>query len=85
MTSPKEGTVFNVCHWISRATFDVIGVAGMLNFYVSSEIKPDLGSQNLGFGYEFNAIEEENEQVYLAYKVMYAPLKQVMPPELMNR
>ncbi|KAF8319579.1 cytochrome-450 hydroxylase [Cantharellus anzutake] len=51
MEVPRDGSILNVSRWISRATFDVIGVAG--------------------FGYEFNAIEEENEAVYLAYKVMF--------------
>ena len=41
----------DVWHWISRATFDVIGLAG--------------------FGYEFNAICDESNEVYLAYKEMF--------------
>lgn len=26
--SETQGTVLDVCHWVSRATFDVIGLAG---------------------------------------------------------
>jgi len=43
--------VIDVWHWISRATFDVIGLAG--------------------FGYSFNAIQDESNEVYLAYKEMF--------------
>ncbi|GLB37143.1 putative cytochrome P450 [Lyophyllum shimeji] len=41
----------DVCHWISRATFDVIGSAG--------------------FGYEFNAIKDESNELFCAYKEMF--------------
>ncbi|KAH9932764.1 cytochrome-450 hydroxylase [Epithele typhae] len=41
----------DVCHWISRATFDVIGLAG--------------------FDYEFNAIHNESNELFAAYKEMF--------------
>ncbi|KAG5643591.1 hypothetical protein DXG03_000599 [Asterophora parasitica] len=41
----------DVCHWISRATFDVIGSAG--------------------FAYEFNAIKDETNELFRAYKEMF--------------
>ncbi|KDR75950.1 hypothetical protein GALMADRAFT_1331936 [Galerina marginata CBS 339.88] len=41
----------DVCHWISRATFDVIGLAG--------------------FDYNFNAIEDESNELFCAYKEMF--------------
>ncbi|KAF8313099.1 cytochrome P450 [Clavulina sp. PMI_390] len=48
---PENGAKVDVAHWLSRATFDVIGLAG--------------------FDYKFNAIQEEKEHIYLAYKVMF--------------
>ncbi|KAH7888644.1 cytochrome P450 [Phlebopus sp. FC_14] len=41
----------DVCHWISRATFDVIGLAG--------------------FDYHFNAIQNESDELFVAYKEMF--------------
>ncbi|EGN99960.1 hypothetical protein SERLA73DRAFT_180296 [Serpula lacrymans var. lacrymans S7.3] len=41
----------DVCHWISRATFDVIGLAG--------------------FDYHFNAIQNESDELFTAYKEMF--------------
>ncbi|KAF8973329.1 cytochrome-450 hydroxylase [Flammula alnicola] len=41
----------DVCHWISRATFDVIGLAG--------------------FDYNFNAIQNESNELFSAYKEMF--------------
>ncbi|KAF5370085.1 hypothetical protein D9758_001087 [Tetrapyrgos nigripes] len=43
--------VLDVCHWISRATFDVIGLAG--------------------FDYSFNAIQDETNELFSAYKDMF--------------
>ncbi|PCH40422.1 cytochrome P450 [Wolfiporia cocos MD-104 SS10] len=45
------GAVIDVCHWVSRATFDVIGSAG--------------------FDYEFNAIQNETNELFHAYKEMF--------------
>ena len=42
----------DVVHWVSRATFDVIGLAG--------------------FDYAFRALEDESEEVYLAYRTVFA-------------
>lgn len=41
----------DVCHWINRATFDVIGLAG--------------------FDYNFNAIQDESNELFRAYKDMF--------------
>ncbi|KAF9531581.1 cytochrome-450 hydroxylase [Crepidotus variabilis] len=46
-----QSVTLDVCHWISRATFDVIGVAG--------------------FEYDFNAIQDESNELFLAYKEMF--------------
>lgn len=47
----EEGVRLDVCHWISRATFDVIGLAG--------------------FDYHFNAIQDETNELFCAYKEMF--------------
>ncbi|KAK7470690.1 hypothetical protein VKT23_002112 [Stygiomarasmius scandens] len=48
----KDGQyILDVCHWISRATFDVIGLAG--------------------FDYSFNAIQDESNELFGAYKEMF--------------
>lgn len=40
---PKAGTKMDVCHWISRATFDVIGLAGFdYNFSAIQHERNDL-------------------------------------------
>ncbi|KAG9003004.1 hypothetical protein FRB94_001626 [Tulasnella sp. JGI-2019a] len=41
----------DVIHWMTRATFDIIGLAG--------------------FDYSLNAIENEDNELYLAYKAMF--------------
>ncbi|KAI0354829.1 cytochrome-450 hydroxylase [Trametes cingulata] len=45
------GMKLDVCHWVSRATFDVIGLAG--------------------FDYQFNAIRDESNELFMAYKDMF--------------
>ncbi|KAF8159536.1 cytochrome-450 hydroxylase [Crassisporium funariophilum] len=50
-TDAKQPLVVDVCHWISRATFDVIGIAG--------------------FDYNFNAIDDETNELFGAYKEMF--------------
>ncbi|KAI0642921.1 cytochrome-450 hydroxylase [Trametes meyenii] len=45
------GMKLDVCHWISRATFDVIGLAG--------------------FDYSFNAIQDQSNELFMAYKDMF--------------
>ncbi|RPD56633.1 cytochrome-450 hydroxylase [Lentinus tigrinus ALCF2SS1-7] len=47
----KGGARLDVCHWVSRATFDVIGLAG--------------------FDYQFNAIHDESNELFMAYKEMF--------------
>ncbi|KIJ67836.1 hypothetical protein HYDPIDRAFT_173589 [Hydnomerulius pinastri MD-312] len=47
----EQGLEIDVCHWISRATFDVIGLAG--------------------FDYRFNAIQNESDELFSAYKEMF--------------
>lgn len=49
--APAIENVLDVAHWISRATFDAIGLAG--------------------FDYNFNSLEDETEEVYLAYRKMF--------------
>ncbi|KAF5389492.1 hypothetical protein D9757_004321 [Collybiopsis confluens] len=54
MTEEKESTEWttvDVCHWMSRATFDIIGLAG--------------------FDYNFNSIQDESNELFLAYKEMF--------------
>ncbi|KAG8906601.1 hypothetical protein FRC01_007948, partial [Tulasnella sp. 417] len=51
ITGPEPAETLDLVHWISRATFDVIGLTG--------------------FDYVFNAIENEDNDVYLAYKDMF--------------
>ncbi|KAI9442336.1 cytochrome-450 hydroxylase [Lactarius indigo] len=46
-----KGIRLDVCHWVSRATFDVIGIAG--------------------FDYNFNAIQNEENELFSAYKNMF--------------
>lgn len=46
-----QGITIDVAHWISRASFDIIGLAG--------------------FDYRFNALEDESEEVYRAYRRMF--------------
>ncbi|KAH9994912.1 cytochrome P450 [Russula compacta] len=45
------GIRLDVCHWVSRATFDIIGLAG--------------------FDYHFNAIQNEDNELFNAYKDMF--------------
>ncbi|KAF8647176.1 hypothetical protein AX16_007005 [Volvariella volvacea WC 439] len=47
----NEAIKLDVCHWVSRATFDVIGLAG--------------------FDYHFNAIQNEDNELFAAYKEMF--------------
>ncbi|KAH8120630.1 cytochrome P450 [Phellopilus nigrolimitatus] len=48
---PDDEVTIDVAHWITRATFDIIGLAG--------------------FDYAFHALEDESEEVYLAYSTMF--------------
>jgi len=45
-----RGVTIDIAHWLARASFDVVGLAG--------------------FGYHFNALEHESEEVYLAFRRM---------------
>ncbi|KAJ8456141.1 hypothetical protein ONZ45_g18812 [Pleurotus djamor] len=47
----QAGVTMDICHWVSRATFDVIGLAG--------------------FDYDFNAIQDETNELFSAYKDMF--------------
>lgn len=51
-STPATETILDIAHWTSRATFDVIGLAG--------------------FDYEFSSLQDESEEVYLAYRRMFA-------------
>lgn len=35
----REGALIDVCHWVSRATFDVIGLAGLVYSLPSIDVK----------------------------------------------
>lgn len=66
-TGPGEGSVIDVCRWASRATFDVMGSAGTLSFttcYQRAKLLP-------GFDYEFNAIQNEDNELLRAYIEMF--------------
>ncbi|KIM84675.1 hypothetical protein PILCRDRAFT_818273 [Piloderma croceum F 1598] len=47
----EDTSKIDITHWISRATFDVIGLAG--------------------FDYNFHALQDESEEVYLAYRRLF--------------
>ncbi|KAJ3995138.1 cytochrome P450 [Lentinula boryana] len=52
MDAETTGVVtVDVCQWMSRATFDIIGLAG--------------------FDYNFNSIQDESNELFLAYKEMF--------------
>lgn len=53
-TKFSGGAIVDIAHWISRATFDIIGLSG--------------------FDYAFNALENETEDVYLAYRTMFCSI-----------
>lgn len=50
-TAHAHPSVLDIAHWVSRATFDVIGLAG--------------------FDYRFESLQDESEEVYLAYRQMF--------------
>ncbi|KAJ4468196.1 cytochrome-450 hydroxylase [Lentinula aciculospora] len=50
-SSTTEATTVDVCQWMSRATFDIIGLAG--------------------FDYNFNSIQDESNELFMAYKEMF--------------
>ncbi|KAG8213983.1 cytochrome P450 [Butyriboletus roseoflavus] len=63
----EEGIEIDVCHWISRATFDVIGLAG--ETLLGSCIQQS--NKSIGFDYHFNAIQNESDELFSAYKEMF--------------
>lgn len=63
----EEGIEVDVCHWISRATFDVIGLAGEI--FLGWRVQESNGSA--GFDYHFNAIQNESDELFSAYKEMF--------------
>lgn len=65
------GIRLDVCHWVSRATFDVIGLAGA-SFYTSANHKlMILHILCSAFDYHFNAIQNEDNELFNAYKDMF--------------
>jgi hypothetical protein len=63
------GLRLDVCHWVSRATFDVIGLAGVFRPLLAS-----FGTTSFclsGFDYHFNAIQNEDNELFNAYKDMF--------------
>ena len=66
------GIRLDVCHWISRATFDVIGLAGQfLSLLVSSISSRRCSCCVSAFDYHFNAIQNEHNELLNAYKNMF--------------
>ena len=61
------GARLDVCHWVSRATFDVIGLAGEFYFRVQHSNADAIA----GFDYQFNAIQDESNELFTAYKEMF--------------
>lgn len=53
----SSGVVIDVLHWMSRASFDVIGLSG--------------------FDYSFDSLNDETEEVYVAYRRMFDVLDKV--------
>jgi hypothetical protein len=66
------GIRLDVCHWVSRATFDVIGLAGAFStvtcFVVHLLMQP---VTRLGFDYNFNAVQNQENELFNAYKNMF--------------
>ena len=63
----EEGIEIDVCRWISRATFDVIGLAGEIFLGWSAQ----QSDRSTGFDYNFNAIQNESDELFCAYKEMF--------------
>ncbi|KAG6375410.1 cytochrome P450 [Boletus reticuloceps] len=63
----EEGIEIDVCHWISRATFDVIGLAGKILLCRCAQQL----DRSTGFDYHFNAIQNESDELFCAYKEMF--------------
>jgi hypothetical protein len=65
------GICLDVCHWMSRATFDVIGLAGwsLLLLTILQPMTPLMLYS--GFDYHFNAIQNEDNELFNAYKNMF--------------
>jgi hypothetical protein len=53
---------------MARAAFDMIGLAGKKRYL---PMNPILINNTLGFDYAFNAIQNEENPVYIAYKRMF--------------
>ncbi|KAF7358644.1 Leukotriene-B(4) omega-hydroxylase 2 [Mycena sanguinolenta] len=57
----------DVCEFVSRATLDVMGLAGASRFV---SVSPLLMFAT-GFDYNFNSIEDETNEVFIAYRDMF--------------
>ena len=69
-----KGIRLDVCHWMSRATFDVIGIAGALLLPQFPESITPLtlpAVSSLAFDYHLNAIQNEENELLRAYKDMF--------------
>ena len=62
-----DGSVLDVCLWTGRATFDVIGTAGLCSI---SHSQFDTNGTS-GFDYEFNSIEDATNELFRAYREMF--------------
>jgi len=68
----STGLRLDVCHWVSRATFDVIGLAGAFLPSFTSPHQPMVPHRlSSGFDYHFNAIQNEDNELFKAYKDMF--------------
>jgi hypothetical protein len=63
-----DEAVLDVCLWVSRATFDVIGSAGSCS--IPSHMQFDTNDAS-GFDYEFNSIEDDTNELFCAYREMF--------------
>lgn len=67
-TSGAQDITLDVAHWVSRATFDVIGTAGTRTLLTSVTSSRGFLA---GFDYDFNAIQNESNELFCAYKEMF--------------
>lgn len=66
------GIRLDVCHWVSRATFDVIGLAGAFSAVTCLVVHYLMQLvTRLGFDYHFNALQTQDNELFNAYKDMF--------------
>jgi hypothetical protein len=66
------GIRLDVCHWLSRATFDVIGLAGAVSVVACLVVHHLMQPvTRLGFDYHFHALQSQDNELFNAYKNMF--------------